>query len=145
MTLKFQSLAKTLVTPRRLIRLILNEKRSRESFLRVLQKIVDFSNSNLQKNADELLANKIHDNHALEVIEYQLVNLPCHIRFSSWHLLGNNQLFTSWKLSGFKKGVTLSLILFYSSFSRLEPYLVLLQLSLWAFNLSVLHEITYKK
>ena len=39
-----------------------DRQRTRESVLRVLRKVVDLSDSNLQKNADELFATKPHKN-----------------------------------------------------------------------------------
>ena len=39
-----------------------DSQRTRESVLRVLRKVVDLSDSNLQKNADKLFATKPHKN-----------------------------------------------------------------------------------
>ena len=39
-----------------------NKQKTKDSVLKVLRKVVDFSNSSLQKNADGLLATKPHKN-----------------------------------------------------------------------------------
>ena len=44
-----------------------DRNKTKESPLRVLKKVVDLSNSNLQKNADELLATKPHNKDILWV------------------------------------------------------------------------------
>ena len=44
-----------------------SDRNKTESLLRVLKKVVDLSNSNLQKNADELLATKPHNKDILWV------------------------------------------------------------------------------